>query len=265
MLGLTLVLPSVAWLAPGARPLAPDQVLNRALRPLLAVLRKKGLDAFYPGRDLVTVTGRPVAHAAFTVLPDGVTLVEMAVDLAGAWREAGALLSALDPAAVAGADLAVWQDACGVAELGARVSPKAAIEDWKRPLVDALAQGFACDVSEQDGRPGEGASIVASPEAWRAFLAERGPLAPGARVAVGFAMLGVVEASARLEGDRIYDLVVAGEVLAPHHTLEDLSALLEGAVHRGPQIRKALVQVLSRPRNFLLGANDLDALIERLS
>ena len=35
---LTLAVPEVAWLDPGAQRLRPDQVLNRALRPVLAAL-----------------------------------------------------------------------------------------------------------------------------------------------------------------------------------------------------------------------------------
>jgi lipoate-protein ligase A len=86
---ITMAVPVVDWLDFSLREprpeqvikraLRPEQVLNRALRPLLALLRGDGVDAFYAGRDLVTVGGRAVAHASFTVMRDGVAMVEMQV------------------------------------------------------------------------------------------------------------------------------------------------------------------------------------------
>ncbi|MFT4571411.1 MAG: hypothetical protein ACI91F_002302, partial [Candidatus Binatia bacterium] len=140
------------------------------------------------------------------------------------------------------------------------------VEAWAPLLARSLAEEASCDVDvQQGGSADSGAALVASDEAWGAFLAERGPVPEGAVCAVSMAMLGVVEASAMLDGDRLRDLCVAGELIAPHHTLDDLAAALEGVAHRGPYIRRALVQVLGRPRSFVLGISDLDALLERLA
>ena len=43
---LTIVVPVVDWLDPAGKSLRPEQILNRAVRPLLAMLRAEGLDAF---------------------------------------------------------------------------------------------------------------------------------------------------------------------------------------------------------------------------
>lgn len=266
VLGLTLVFPELSWLSASPPGLRPDQVLNRALRPLLGSLRDLGVDAFYPGRDLLTVSGRPFGHAAFTMASDGVTLVEVQLALDGSWREAGELLAVLDPDGVAGADAGSWAQAVGLGELSAGVPEVGELESWTLHLEESAAREFAATVGvETAGATPWSSAIYASEEAWKAFQSERGPAPEGALQSVSMAMLGLVEASARLDGDRLRDVCIAGELMAPHHTLEDLQEILEGEVFRGPQIRKALVKILGRPRNFVLGINDLDALLERLT
>jgi hypothetical protein len=63
---ITLFVPLVDWLDPKTPGIKPQQVLNRALRPLLALLRERGVDAFYGGRDLVTVERRTISRRCST-------------------------------------------------------------------------------------------------------------------------------------------------------------------------------------------------------
>ena len=74
--GVVLAMPHPAALvATDATTLAPERVLNRAVRGLLGALEALGVAANYPGRDVVTCGGRPLAALAFDVDPDGATVV----------------------------------------------------------------------------------------------------------------------------------------------------------------------------------------------
>lgn len=225
---MTLVLPSVDWLAGGGGPLRPDQVLNRALRPLLAGLRAVGLDAFYPGRDLVTVGGRRVAHASFTVAADGVCIVEQHVDLAAALVEAG-----------------VWEGllAAQVREAWAADTDGGGLEAWSGGQELALA-----DTSAHE-----------------AFLCERGARAPEDRSVEVATMLGTVEASARINDGRCHGLMISGDLIAPFHTLEEIAVRLEGRRPEPATVRRVMTSVMSGPRNFVLGVTELGELITRLA
>src|SRR5439155_1013200 len=79
-LGLSLVLSHRSAIV-GDDPfaLAPEQVMNRYVRGILEGLRLVGVAAFYPGRDLVTVDGRPLGLVAFEVDRAGALLFEAIV------------------------------------------------------------------------------------------------------------------------------------------------------------------------------------------
>ena len=225
---MTLVLPSVDWLAGGGGPLRPDQVLNRALRPLLAGLRAVGLDAFYPGRDLVTVAGRRVAQASFTVTADGVCIVEQYADLAGTPVEADA-----------------WEGLLA-AQAG---------EAWTAEADDGSLAAWS----------GGQELALASTSAHEAFLCERGARTPEERSVVVDSMLGSVEVSAHINDGRCQGLMISGDLIAPFHTLEEITARLEGKRPEAALVRRVMTTVMSGPRNFVLGANELGELITRLA
>ncbi|HYB99726.1 MAG TPA: hypothetical protein VEC57_11410 [Candidatus Limnocylindrales bacterium] len=253
---LTLAVPSVDWLDPATTPLRPDQVLNRALRPLLEVLRAIGVDVFYPGRDLVTARGRALAHASFTVMRDGAALIEMHVAQATSFAVLPAYLSRFDPAGVAAADMASMESAVSLSELGIEAMTQ---EQW----ADRLAAIMAAALEE---RAATGTQITEADEsAWAAHQDELGPAPPGSAIAAMPSMLGVVECSATLQGDRLRQLRISGDVIAPFHTLDDLAAECEGLPFRLPQVRRVLARVLSQPRSFVLGVTNLDELIGRLA
>jgi len=259
----TLVLPSLAWLDPAGDALGAERVLNRAIRPLLGALRAFGLPAYYAGRDLVTVEGRPIAHASFTLQPDGIVIVEWVLALEGpGFRRTGRLLSQLDPQGVAAASVEGFERAASLAELGSVPDP----ELFCRRVAEHCGASWHCSVELGADPPAEFLSVhPASAGAYEAFRRELGPVPPGRAAAVAFEMLGVVEATAELEGGRIRDLELTGDLLASVPTLDDLARALEGAVPSRAAVDRAVIEVLSRPRRFLLGVRDLPGLIERLA
>jgi hypothetical protein len=256
---LTMVAPSVNWFDPAGASLRPEQVLNRAVRVLLALLRGEGVEAFYPGRDLVTVGGRPLAHLSFTVMRDGVAVVEMHVAESDDFSGLPALLDLCDPEGVA----AVEREAlAGAVSLAGLRTPSRADGDWAGHLAGKAAATFRCEARVQEDGGGEFSEADARAAA--DFLATPGPPEEGARTAAAVSMLGVVECSGRMRGDRLTGLRLVGDVIAPFHTLDDIAVECEGEPLKAANIRKALARAMARPRSFLLGLRDLDELILRL-
>jgi hypothetical protein len=194
----------VNWLDPAGAALRPDQVLNRALRPLLAMLRGDGIAAFYPGRDLVTVEGATVAHASFTVARDGVAVVEMHVAEAPVFARLPSLLDRFDPRGVAGVD----RGGLGAStSIGEQTTPGRGDAEWAERFGAFAREAFACEVAAIEAT-NAGASVTAAHEsAARDFLREPGPLEDDARSAATVSMLGVVECSGRMRGDQLEAIV----------------------------------------------------------
>jgi hypothetical protein len=263
------VLPSVDWLDEGAGGLGPGQVLNRALRPLLACLRaelssRSGLEPFYPGRDLVTVDSRPVAHAAYSVFPDGVCVVEQMLFTAEAPGVVDSLLERLDPAGVTGQALGGLDAGCSLAQLG--VDPQI---DWVRLVALESASVFACKLSP-GSLPGQG--LTADASAWDCFQRERGSLAAGRLVAAGPSMLGMLECSGvgqGAEGDvALSGIEICGDLLASFHLIDQVEQALEGCPPVVSEIASRIEQLTSSTGGFILGCdnsgeNALAALLAR--
>jgi hypothetical protein len=258
ILGWTLVLPGRSWLDYGLRP---EQVLNRSLRPLLAALRSAGFDAFYPGRDLITIERRPVGHASFTVLPDGVVVVEAHLALETSFRDLPDLLARADPEGVAAVDTLALAESAALVEFG----PLPRRGTLETSLADHAHRMLECDAST-GGRHRwlPSGSLEDTESAFEAFQGERGPLAPGRTSVASHTMLGAVEVAARFEAGCIADVEISGDLIAPFETVEALERGLEGSSPAPAEIKRAVTAVLSRPGRFLLGVQGLDELVCRL-
>jgi lipoate-protein ligase A len=254
---LTGVYPSLDWLGAGNARLGPEQALNRALRPLLAILREVGVDAFYPGRDLVTVGGRPVAVASFTTLADGVVTMTAALGVNRDFADTAQSIRSADPDAVVTFDDAALATSASLVELLARPVEL----EWVARLVEHGARAHACSATAVDG-PAEPTKDVAV--AFEALQAERLAAAPRTASAYGVEMLGAIEATATLEAGRIASLELCGDLIAPFGTLEEIGQAMIGEPPTRAAADRALLTVLTRPGRFLLGARDLPGIIARL-
>jgi lipoate-protein ligase A len=254
---LTGVYPSLDWLGAGnARP-EPEQVLNRALRPLLAVLREAGVDAFYPGRDLVTVGGRPIAVASFTTLPDGVVTVTAALGVSRSFVDTAQWIRSADPDAVVTFDAAAFATSISLEDAVGRPVDVA----WAARLAEHAARAHACDAITVDDSKEPPKNVAV---AFDALQAERRPALAVAVSAYGIEMLGAIEATATMQAGRIATLELCGDLIAPFGTLEELGQALIGQPPTRAAADRALLGVLTRPGRFLLGARDLPGVIARL-
>src|SRR5690348_12247746 len=97
-LSLALILGSrTALLAERDAQINSEQVMNRYARGLLAALRTLGLEAFYPGRDAVTVERRELAMCSFECDAAGATLFEAALAVNRGMEEVVHDLERFDP------------------------------------------------------------------------------------------------------------------------------------------------------------------------
>lgn len=260
ILSLTAVFPSADWLALTGPTPGPDQMLNRALRPLLSALRAVGADAFYGGRDLVTWEGGPIAVASFTALPDGVIVVEAQVALSTPFDRCTALLAQWDPQGLVLHDASVF---AATPPLERRLAPSAA-RDWPALIAEHAESTFGCEASVNRPPKMTGAE-AASARAFSALQEERSAVRQGWVAAAAFEMLGVVEAAALLERGRIAALEISGDLIATYASITEIEDECVGQPPSRAAAERALLRVLSRPGRFVLGARDLAGLIARLA
>jgi hypothetical protein len=240
--GIVLAVPHGGALVNDAM-LAPHQIPNRYVRGLLGALEGIGVAAYYPGRDRVTIDGRTVAALGFEVEPDGATLIEMSVALGRSFAEVSMFADRADPAGVVPMEIVLPEQGASVAE----ITERAPSGD---EMAGALASGYATrlgvEVAIDD-------AIVAAPADDPAWL-EAGRLASNLdRHARARDMLGVVEVHAERSGDRVADLRIGGDLIAPSTTMARLEAALRGAPVAREVLRARVAEVLAAPGAFVLG------------
>ncbi|MCW5892418.1 MAG: hypothetical protein KIT14_18000 [bacterium] len=242
-LRLVLALPHRSALVagdPGA--LAPEQILNRAVRGPMAALERLGVPVLYPGRDLLTVAGRPLAVLGLVVEDDGATLVDVVLSVARDAALLPHLLDRADPAGIVHADMVLPDAVTSLARLGRTAAPD--------DLLAAAARGYA----ERLGVTiGDAHDLAPSPDPGRdaGWETARRPDPRHTHHARVQTAVGVFEAHAALAADgTIADLCLAGDLLASTATVAALEQGLRGAV---PPASAAVATALARPDRVLLG------------
>ncbi|TMA51319.1 MAG: hypothetical protein E6J76_10085 [Deltaproteobacteria bacterium] len=221
-LGLSLVLSHRSAIV-GDDPfaLAPEQVMNRYVRGILEGLRLVGVAAFYPGRVLPGLLDRADPGGLVTaamLTPDAVTSIHR-----------------------------VRGGALGVDELA---------ESLRRGYEERLAVTFQRrDFSAEETRGLEAAAIEENSGA--SWLGQRVPRAELDRHGSITTQLGVLEAHFALDGDRIREIVFAGDFIANSPAIERLERELRGAPAEAGAVEAVTRAVFGRPDNFLLGAGPL--------
>ncbi|HEY8518246.1 MAG TPA: lipoate protein ligase C-terminal domain-containing protein [Candidatus Binatia bacterium] len=260
---VTLGLPHRSALVADDRwALAPEQVMNRCVRGLLAWLRKLGVDPVYPGLDLVTASRRALAHVSFAEGEAGPTLFQAIVALRTSLATTPALLDRVDPQGVVPAHLLSSSQVTTLAELqGTEAQGEIDLAAIAAQIAAAYAEVFDLETEELDD------------EVTKLMLAEDpGPLAyvpralaADARVEVAHGLLGPVTAAAHVEHGVVADFALTGDFLAPPSAIRELAQRLIGGPATASAAADALRDVLDGRRNYLLGLRpaELHALVAR--
>ena len=260
-LGFSLVLPHRSALV-SDEPLAlsPYQVPNRYARGVLAALRMLGVDAFYPGRDFVTVRRRTIGMLSFETDERGGLLFEGVLALGRDFRILPELLARADPEGRLGGEPLETSTLTSLgAEVGESVAPREAAETLRR----GFAEQFRLDVSERTLTPLEEQAIGAIEsrefgEAWAQSRRFRDDLPLWAIVPVP---LGLFEVHLALEQDRfLREVQFAGDFIANSAAIEALERDLKLCPAEWRAVAMVTDEIFNRPENYVLGIGKLRAI-----
>jgi hypothetical protein len=234
--------------------LAPEQVLNRAVRGLLGGLEAAGLAALYPGRDLLTVAGRPVAVLGLEVDATGATLVEAVLAVERDQSVLPGLLDRADPDGAVVAPMTLPADVTSVAQALGRTPTFDELVAWICHGYEVrLGVDFAADVSPpaEDDNGGFVRSRTSRPD-----------LDHRARTAT---MLGVLEMHCALDaGGRLAEVMLAGDFFAPWGTVTRLEEALRGCPPAVDRVTAVIEDVVHPPHDFILGVGPLRTIAETI-
>ena len=262
-LGISLTLPHRSALVAADRlALSPEQVMNRYVRGILAGLQHVGVSAFYPGRDLVTVEGRSLGMVAFEVDGAGALLFEAIIANRKDASILPLLLERADPDGVVRAAMLGPGDVTSLQRLrGSALG----VEELAECLRRGYEERFAVTLERRALQVDETRRLEVAAQrefADAAWLAPRTPRADLDRHGAVTTQLGVLEAHFVLDGDRIREIVFAGDFLANSPAIEELERELRGRAAEASTVDAVVRAIFGRADNYLLGVGPLRTLAD---
>jgi hypothetical protein len=266
---VTLGLPHRSFLVGDDRfTLKPEQVMNRCARGLLAWLRRSGVDALYPGLDLLTAGRRALAHVSFAETEPGPTLFQAVVAYTGSLADTARLADRLDPEGRVPVGLMAESGCTSLASLAGLAPGSAAsapdLAALAARLGAAYAETFAGESVEID--PAVTDEMVVDPRPPDDDAPPDGPDAgAGAPEAIATGLLGQVRATARVVDGRVASFSLTGDFVAPAWAIARLRTRLVGGPATTEASNAAVDSVLDGQRGYLLGLlpADLRGLLAR--
>jgi lipoate-protein ligase A len=243
---LSLTLPHrSALLASEPLALRPEQALNRWVRALLAGLRGLGVDAFYPGRDRITVGRRVLGSVSLESDAQGATAFEVVLAMDGDWLCLPERVAVVDRDGVLAAEVLSAADVTNVASHA------------RAPILAELAHCVAGSLAQQFGvELAAGAEPVPradSAERAAAWVASRRLRPELDRHGIAWGQLGVVEVHLAMRASAIADVLLAGDFIADSASIAQLEQRLRGCPLDAVPLAAAVDAVYADPHAFLLG------------
>jgi lipoate-protein ligase A len=250
---LSLALPHrSALVSDDPHALGPDQILNRAVRGLLGGLEAAGLSAVYPGRDLVTVGGRPIATLGLEIDARGATLVDMVLSVERDQSVLPRLLDRSDPDGDVAAPMILPDDVTAVTRALGRVPGFDEMVTW---ICQGYARRLGVDFVED-----RGPDCTADDDGFVRSRMRRPELDRRARTVT---MLGVLEAHCALARDgRLGAVMLAGDFLAPSGTIARLEEALCGCPPVLERVAAVIGAVVRPPDDLILGIGPVRTIAE---
>ncbi len=263
--GFSLVLPHrSALVSDDPLALTPEQALNRCVRGLLQGCRSVRVDAFYPGRDVVTVGGRMLAAISLETDSNGTALFEVVVADGRDFSISSAFVDAVDRKGTLSAQA---HDPKTVTCLAERVQGALGLDRVAELLERGYAEAFSLPLRRRDLTAGERRAVQSAARGECSFATwiqarRRGELN---RHGVAWIQLGVLEAHWRAEPDAaIADVVFAGDFIASSPALVELEGRLRGCRCDAEAIGAVVEDVFRRPGSFVLGTGPRTAFAESI-
>ena len=253
--GMSLVLPHRSALF-GGDPftLAPYQVLNRYVRGVLEACRLAGLDAFYPGRDLITANRRVLGMVSFEVQRSGAMLFEAVLAARREFSLLPTMLERMDPGGVVKAEMLMPHDTtCLERELRTSLGT----EEVAALLRRGFEKQFNLALEPHALSPLEERAIAATAahefndDRWLHQRQLRPELNRHAWTRV---QLGVFEAYFGLEQERfLRDVLFAGDFIANSPAIERLEHELRLCPAEWRAVDAVVSDVFAQRENYILG------------
>ena len=254
MLGFSLLLPHRSALVSEAPlALAPYQVPNRYVRGLLRALRNLGVDAFYPGRDFVTVNRKSMGMVTFDVDEHGALVFEgvLAIDRPFEIRHAAELSGESD----GGIQQEIFSREI-TTSLTAECGRAQSVVEVAEALAAAYAEQFQLDVRRREFSPLEKQAITAIEgrefgNGWGLGAAARPELDHRGVTSIA---LGIFEARMAVEQGRfIRDVQFSGDFIASAPAVETLERELRLCPADWGSIAMIADRVFAPQESFILG------------
>ena len=243
-IGLSLVLPHRSWLeADDPFALAPEQVMNRCVRGLLEACELSGVPVLYPGRDAITVQRRLLALVSFEVEASGALVFEAVLAAARDFSVLPVLLDRADPSGVVKSGMLTAEDTTSLARLLGSAPDTA-------EMARRLRRGYEGRLGLRFEERTLGAGAPFDDASW---LRERRLAAGVDRHASVATQLGVLDAHLAVAGDRLVEVVLAGDFIANSSAIARLEEELRGCPARPDVVEAAVAAVFTAPENFVLG------------
>lgn len=250
---LTLALPHrAALVADTPAALAPEQVINRCVRGVLAWLRRTGLDPLYPGLDAITVARRTLARLGFAELRDGPTLFQAIVASDGSFADTAALLDRLDPDGRVPVRMVARDETTSLTALGRLPRGGIDVASLARDVAEAYGATFPQTIGAIDELDPAVTALLETPDAVGGVAASTPPELPAPPV-VAHGVLGQVSAAARLARGHVAAFAMTGDFLAPAWSVDDLRARIEDGAPTADAVLTAADAVFDGRRGYLLG------------
>ncbi len=253
--GVSLVLPHrAALVANDPLALAPEQVMNRCVRGILASLEAAGVPALYPGRETITAGGRLLGLLAFDVDGRGACLFEAVLAVGSDLAALPPLLDRADPGGVVAAALVLPDQATSVARALGRTPALDEVAAW-------LARGYAArfDVRVTPAPP------LPAPAADTGWVDSRRPRPDLDRQARTSIMVGTLEAHAALAPDgRLAAVELAGDLIADSPAVAWLETELMGVRAAAADVQRVVEAAFGGPVHFALGVGGLRTITDTI-
>lgn len=262
-IGVSLILPHrSALFANDPCALAPYQVMNRYVRGILEGYKAIGVQAFYPGRDFITVEGRALGMVSFDTDEHGALLFEAILANTRDFSLLPTFLEAVDPTGTIKGEMLTPQVTTSLArELGESLSLREVAEVLQRGYAKQFPLAF--EPHTYSALEVQAINAIAAREFHDGWLHQRQPRSDLNHTATAWMQLGVFEAHYSLEQDRfLKELVFSGDFIANSPALARLERDLRLCPAEWRAIDGIASAIFSQPENFILGIGKVRAIAD---
>lgn len=243
--------------------LAPFQVLNRYVRGVLHGLKTTGVEAFYPGRDFLTIRRLPAGWVSFVTADDGALLCEGGLFVQRDMSLLPHLLDRVDPQGALPCQIFMADQIANLEKTGGKTVPISQVTDLlRRGFAQQFGQ-FSLELNDQDLSAAEQKAIESfiqkkSAARWLEERSVRSDLSCFATMATPLGQL-QIRFSVTPE-NAIGEVQFSGDCIANPAGISALEYNLRKCPLEKESLWKVIDRTFLQPEHYLLGVGKLGTL-----